>query len=135
MALPPLIFLAAGRATRRVILSATSFNFLPLSEVTHRLVTERLGTDTFHLAGVAKELKPDLSCRVLTKLQTQRRMRTEIADVARHLVYTGAGLNLLDHPEVDERKLPDWLEFLPPKPLLIVDTETCIVEREATGQS
>lgn len=122
MALPPLIFLAAGRATRRVILVGDFLQLPPIVRGDTPLGDARLGTDTFHLAGVAKELKPDLSCRVLTKLETQWRMRTEIADVARHLVYTGAGLHLLDDPEVAERELPDWLAFLPVKPLLIVDT-------------
>jgi hypothetical protein len=121
MALPPLIFLAAGRATRRVILVGDFLQLPPIVRGNTPLSNARLATDTFHLAGVAKELKPAPNCRVLTKLKTQRRMRTEIADVARHLVYTGAG-GLDDHPEVGERESADWLEFLPTNPLIIVDT-------------
>ena len=127
MALPPLIFLAAGRATGRVILVGDFLQLPPIVRGAREdrrdtaIVSERLGTDTFHLAGVAKELKPDPDCRVLAKLKTQRRMRTAIADVVRHLVYAAAG-GLDDHPEVGAREPLDWLEFLPPSDLLIVDT-------------
>jgi hypothetical protein len=129
MALPPLIFLAAGRGVRRVILVG---DFLQLPPIVRgdrdagdaklsAMVRARLGTDAFHLAGVARELKPNFDCRVLAKLDTQQRMLTEIADVARHLVYTAAG-GLNDHPEVSERRPLDWLAFLPENPLVIVDT-------------
>lgn len=127
MALPPLIFLAAGRATGRVILVGDFLQLPPIVRGAREdrrdtaIVSERLGTDTFHLAGVAKELKPDPDCRVLAKLKTQRRMRTAIADVVRHLLYTAAG-GLDDHHGVGERESLDWLEFLPASPLLIVDT-------------
>jgi len=129
MALPPLIFLAAGRGTRRVILVGDFLQLPPIvrgdryggDAQLRAMVRARLGTDAFHLAEVARELKPDFNCRVLTKLDTQQRMRTEIADVARHLLYTVAG-GLNDHPMVNERKPLDWLEFLPANPLVIVDT-------------
>lgn len=121
MALPPLIFLAAGRATRRVILVGGFLQLPPIVRGDTPIGDVRLGTDSFHLAEVAKDLKPDADCRVLTSLKVQRRMRTEIADVARHLVYTAAG-GLDDHPAVGGRRSPEWLEFLPANPLIIVDT-------------
>lgn len=121
MALPPLVFLAAGRATRRVILVGDFLQLPPIVRGDTLIGDARLGTDTFHLAEVARKLRPDPNCRVLTRLDTQHRMRTEIADVARHLVYTAAG-GLNDDPEVGKQKSPDWLEFLPENPLIIVDT-------------
>ncbi|MEI6633898.1 MAG: AAA domain-containing protein [Chlamydiota bacterium] len=122
MALPPLIFLAAGRATRRVILVGDFLQLPPIVRGDTPLGNARLGTDTYHLAGVAKDLKPNPDYRhVLPQLRTQRRMRTEIADVARHLVYTAVG-GLDDSPERPKGKSPDWLEFLPENPLIIVDT-------------
>lgn len=126
MALPPLIFLAAGRATRRVILVGDFLQLPPIVRGDTPIGNARLGTDIFHLAGVANELKADPSCRVLAQLNTQRRMRPEIADVARHLAYSPGGLR--DHPDVAARESQDWLEFLsaspghPEKPLVIVDT-------------
>lgn len=121
MALPPLIFLAAGRATRRVILVGDFLQLPPIVRGDTPTGDKRLGTDTFHLAGVAINFKPNPNCRVLSKLETQRRMRTEIADVARHLVYSQAG-GLNDHPDLRERQTPVWLDFLPINPLIIVDT-------------
>src|SRR5208337_3069685 len=41
-------------------------------------------------------------------------------DVARDLAYGPDGI--VDHAEVRERLVPTWLEFLPPNPLLILDT-------------
>lgn len=117
---------SAGRATGRVILVGDFLQLPPIVRGAREdkrrdtaLAGERLGTDTFHLAGVAKELKPDPDCRVLARLKTQRRMRPAIADVARHLAYAG---DLDDHPEVGQREPLDWLGFLPANPLLIVDT-------------
>ena len=129
MALPPLIFLAAGRATKRVILVGDFLQLPPIvrgdrdgnDAQSREKVRERLGTDVFHIAGVAIDLKPAPNCRVLAKLDTQHRMRTEIADVARDLTYTSAG-GLKDHPDVARRPRVAWLEFLPPNPLVIVDT-------------
>ncbi len=119
MALPPLIYLAAARAAKRVTLVG-DFNQLPPIVRSDSPVSDvRLGTDLFHLAGVAKELKPVETSPVLTRLETQRRMAPAIADAARHLAYrTG----LQDHHSVIDRDAPDWLDFLPDTPLLIVDT-------------
>lgn len=121
IALPPLIFLAAGRAGLRVILVGDFLQLPPIVRSDEEISDERLGTDTFHLAGVASELKPAANCPVLTKLATQQRMLPPIADVARHLVYTQAG-GLEDHPSVLDRNVPEWLDFLPANPLVIVDT-------------
>jgi hypothetical protein len=121
MALPPLIFLAAGRATRRVILVGDFLQLPPIVRGNTPVGDARLGKDTFELAGITKDLQEGPNFHLLTKLDTQWRMRTEIADVARHLVYTKVG-GLNDHPTVSERESLDWLEFLPANPLMIVDT-------------
>lgn len=121
MALPPLVFLAAGRATLRVILVGDFLQLPPIVRSDEEISDERLGTDTFHLAGVACELKPAENCLVLTKLDTQRRMLPPIADVARHLVYNQAG-GLEDDQSVLGRNVPAWLDFLPENPLVVVDT-------------
>jgi hypothetical protein len=123
MALPPLIFLAAGRAKSRVILVG---DFLQLPPIV-RSDTETnviLGTDMFHLAGVAIKLKASDNCPVLKRLTIQHRMVPEIADVARHLVYQQAG-GLDDDEEVKQRNVEEknpWLDFLPRNPLIIIDT-------------
>jgi len=122
MALPPLIFLAAGRATRRVILVGDFLQLPPIVRGDTPVGDARLGRDVFRLAGLTKGLKADSTSPVLTSLDTQQRMRPEIADVARHLLYNAAGLHLHDHPKVFEREPQPWLESLPKKPLVIVDT-------------
>jgi hypothetical protein len=123
MALPPLIFLAAGRATQRVILVGDFLQLPPIVRGDTPVGDARLGTDTFHLAGVARDGKPNPDYRhILPRLETQQRMRTEIADVARNLVYLPAGLDLHDGAKRPQGKSPDWLEFLPANPLVIVDT-------------
>jgi hypothetical protein len=121
MALPPLIFLAAGRAARRVILVGDFLQLPPIVRGDTPVGDARLGKDTFDLADVAKNSQKGPNFHVVAKLDTQRRMRTEIADVARYLVYSKVG-GLNDHPTVSERESLDWLEFLPANPLVIVDT-------------
>ena len=124
MALPPLIFLAAGRAKLRVVLVGDFLQLPPIVRSDTEITNAILGTDTFHLAGIAVNMRPSESCPVLTKLTTQRRMVPAIADVARHLVYREAG-GLDDHEEVRQRVVEEvapWLDFLPKNPLLIVDT-------------
>lgn len=124
MALPPLIFLAAGRAKSRVVLVGDFLQLPPIVRSDTEIANEVLGTDTFRLAGVADDLKPSKNCSALTRLTIQRRMLTEIADVARHLLYNQAG-DLYDHDDVKKRKVEEenpWLDFLPKNPLIIVDT-------------
>jgi hypothetical protein len=122
MALPPLLFLAGGRATSRVILVGDFLQLPPIIRSDEPISNERLAQDAFHLAGIAHEMKPARESRILARLTTQRRMAPEIADVARHLVYRGAGLRLTDDVSVKDRPTPSWLNFLPENPLVIVDT-------------
>jgi superfamily I DNA and/or RNA helicase len=120
MALPPLLFLAASRAISRVILVGDFLQLPPIVRSDNEVSNARLKEDTFHLAGVAEGPKPNEGCPVLTRLTTQRRMLTPIADVARHLAYGPDGI--IDHKVVKERLVPSWLKFLPPNPLMILDT-------------
>ena len=79
MALPPLIYLAAGRGVRRVVLVGDFFQLPPivrgtvsgLDKESSALIKERLGTDIFQLAGVVKEQQPNPACGALTKLDVQ----------------------------------------------------------------
>ncbi|HLB73538.1 MAG TPA: AAA domain-containing protein [Sedimentisphaerales bacterium] len=124
MALPPLIFLAAGRAKSRVILVGDFLQLPPIVRSDTEITNAILGTDTFQLAGVAVDLKPSENCPVLKKLTIQHRMVPEIADVARHLVYERAG-GLDDDETVKQRNVEEknpWLDFLPKTPLVIIDT-------------
>lgn len=120
MALPPLLFLAASRAISRVILVGDFLQLPPIVRSDSEISDARLKKDTFQLAGVADGPKPAEGCPVLTRLTTQRRMLPPIADVARHLAYGPDGI--VDHAMVRERLVPTWLGFLPPNPLLILDT-------------
>lgn len=121
IALPPLVYLAAARATSRVILVGDFLQLPPIVRSDSDVAAQRLGTDSFRLAGVVEGNSPVEACRVLVQLRSQRRMLPRIADVARHLVYSAAG-GLDDHRSVQDRPTPDWLSALPPNPLLIVDT-------------
>jgi len=124
MALPPLIFLAAGRAKSRVILVGDFLQLPPIVRSDTEISNAILGKDTFHLAGVAVDLEPSKNCQAMTRLDTQHRMLTEIADVARQLVYQQAG-DLYDDETVKQRNVEKenpWLDFLPKNPLIIVDT-------------
>jgi hypothetical protein len=111
MALPPLVFLAAARASSRVILVGDFHQLPPIVRSRNELARERLGTDVFRLAGVAALPGAVPSSPVLTSLKIQKRMRPEIASVARELAYKG---NLTDHEEVTTRPAPEWLSVLPP---------------------
>lgn len=122
MALPPLIFLAAGRASQRVILVGDFLQLPPIVRSDTDISNERLRKDIFHLSGVANGMKPTDPCPVLTRLSTQRRMLPPIAEVARHLVYNKTGHRLHDHKDVENRLSDVWMRFLPENPLVIVDT-------------
>lgn len=120
MALPPLIFLAGGRATRRAILVGDFCQLPPIVQSDSEISKTRLGTDIFHLSQLVSNLEPDEDAHQLTRLRVQRRMLPQIADVARHLVYNQTGIE--DHSEVRKRSLPGWLNFISDSPLTIIDT-------------
>jgi len=120
MALPPLLFLAANRARRRVVLVGDFLQLPPIVRSDSEVSDSRLRRDAFHLAGIVKGRRPIEGCSVLTRLTTQRRMVPPIADAARHLAYGPDGIH--DHATVLERDRPGWLSFLPESPLVVVDT-------------
>jgi hypothetical protein len=120
MALPPLLFLAANRATRRVVLVGDFFQLPPVVRSDSEISDSRLRRDAFHLAGIVDGNHLVSGSALLTKLTTQRRMVPPIADAARHLAYGPDGIH--DHTSVLDRVPPDWLDFLPDSPLLVVDT-------------
>jgi hypothetical protein len=120
MALPPLIFLAAARANSRVILVGDFWQLPPITRSKDITAKERLGQDTFHLTGIAKDNQASDSAAILTALKTQQRMRSPIANVARELAYGHS--RLLDHNSVFTRKEKEWLQALPQNPLVVVDT-------------
>lgn len=119
MALPPLVFLSAGKG-ERVVLVGDFKQLPPIVRGKNEVSQSRLGKDMFHRAGVAVEGEPSRSSRVLTRLMTQRRMLPPIADLARHLAYGPGGIE--DDLSVMRRASPDWMSFLPESPLVVVDT-------------
>lgn len=122
MALPPLVFLAASIASRRVIVVGDFLQLSPVVRSDSDISNERLKIDTFHLAGIAREFVPVTTSKVLQKLSIQRRMLPEISAVANYLVYASAKNRLEDHSSTIGRTVPPWLSFLPSNPLVIVDT-------------
>jgi hypothetical protein len=119
MALPPLVFLAATRATSRIILVGDFLQLPPIVRSDSEISSSRLRQDVFHLAGIAVDNQATRDCRVLARLGTQRRMLPEIAEVARHLVYSSG---IVDHDSVFDRECPAWLHFLPEGALVVVDS-------------
>lgn len=124
MALPPLLYLAANRASRRVVLVGDFLQLPPIVRSDTPVSNERLGKDIFEMAGIASDgkVQPGPGSRVLAPLVMQHRMVPGIADVARRLVYERAEAALTDHPKVVNRIPPRWMSHLPSTPLLIVDT-------------
>jgi hypothetical protein len=121
MALPPLIFLAAARASKRVILVGDFWQLPPIVRSKNPIAEQRLGQDAFHVAGiVSANNQLSRSVNVVTALRTQQRMRTPIADLARELAYGHS--HLLDHESVRTREEKPWLKALPENPLVVVDT-------------
>ena len=120
MALPPLLFVAARLARKRVVLVGDFKQLPPIVRSDNEVAVRRLGTDAFQLAGVADEKLEPANHPALTRLRVQRRMLPPIADAARAISY--GPKNLVDHPDVLQKKQPDWLEFLPSNALVIVDT-------------
>jgi superfamily I DNA and/or RNA helicase len=137
MALPPLIFVAAGRATKRVVLVGDFLQLPPIVRGDTTIGDKRLGTDIFHLAKIAIDGKPAYDLAALTWLDTQQRMLPAIAEVARHMVYRRAGPDYKDHEKVMKRPVPEWLNYLPENPLVIVDTADlhCWSGKQAGGLS
>ncbi len=120
MALPPLVLLAAARATSRLILVGDFYQLPPIVRSDSEISSHRLRQDIFHLAGiVSNDNRITSESPVLARLSTQRRMVAEIADVARHLLYHS---HLKDHDAVFDQEYPGWLSFLPDSPLVVVDT-------------
>lgn len=128
MALPPLLFVAGRRALRRVILVGDFKQLPPIirsdireSETGDRAdLRKRLSTDAFHLAQIAKELEPT-GHPAMAQLKWQRRMLPAIADAAREISYHSRKY-LDDDAAVKKLAQPEWVAFLPPKALVIVDT-------------
>jgi hypothetical protein len=120
MALPPLVFLAAHRATTHVILVGDFLQLPPVVRSDTPIANERLKSDVFRLSGIVQGLKPSNS-PVLRRLSVQHRMATPIADVARLLAYK----DLRDDPEVWNRDAVPWHQVLPTDPVLVVDTADC----------
>lgn len=122
MALPPLVFLAAGYAVKRIIIVGDFLQLPPVVRSDSAVSNERLKVDIFHLAHVARDMKPVPTSSVLQRLTVQRRMLPQISAVANHLVYARAKNRLVDHPCTINRSIPPWLSCLPENPLVIVDT-------------
>lgn len=122
MALPPLILVGGSRAKERIILVGDFLQLPPIVRSDSEISSGRLRDDVFHLAGMVdgNGTQPAAGLAVLTKLEEQRRMAPRIADLARHLAYGPTGIR--DHASVLSRKSPDWLDFLPSDPLVVIDT-------------
>lgn len=120
MALPPLLFVAARLAHKRVILVGDFKQLPPIVRSDSEVADRRLGTDAFQLAGLADEALEPTDHTALTRLSVQRRMLPCIADAARAISY--GPKNLVDDPSVLQRPQPPWLTFLPSNALVIVDT-------------
>ena len=122
MALPPLLFLAARRARKRVVLVGDFLQLPPIVRSDESVTDERLGTDVFRLAGLADGLDLARGPFKMAILDTQRRMAPPIAELARHLS-PAYHEHLRDHPSVAERAAPGWLDGIGPDAgVTVVDT-------------
>jgi hypothetical protein len=119
MALPPLIFLAACRATKRVILVGDFCQLPPIVRSEAEVAKERLGTDVFYLTGIVEHGAVKKGVTVCPQLRIQRRMRPAIAEVTRFLLY---GARLIDSEEVKQQSEREEFKFLPGSGLVFVDT-------------
>lgn len=127
MALPPLIFLAANKATQKAVLVGDFLQLPPIVRSDNEICAERLGTDIFHISQLVVNNRLNGIQPSIASLYRQRRMLPAIASVARHLAYNGSGLTLEDHDNVVQRAQNHegqngWLAFLPSNPLVIADT-------------
>ena len=120
MALPPLLFVAARLAHKRVILVGDFKQLPPIVRSDNDVTDQRLGTDAFQLAALVDQDLESIGHPALTQLREQRRMLKPIADVARHISYNPR--DILDHSSVLQKSQRDWLKFLPQNALMIVDT-------------
>jgi len=125
MALPPLVFLATGRATDNAILVGDYLQLPPIIRSDDAITDQRLKTDVFKISKIIDDdLNQSSNYQGFHRLNIQHRMIPEIANIARHLVYYGEN-SLDDHDDVKNRdltKINETLSFLPENPLLIIDT-------------
>lgn len=119
MAMPPLVAIAAARASRSVAIVGDFYQLPPVVRSRDDIVTEQLGRDVFEILQIPRLVEEGHDPPQLASLSVQRRMHPYIADVARTLVYKD---RLEDHPEARGRTVPEWIGAVGSSdPLVIVD--------------
>jgi hypothetical protein len=117
MLMPPLVYHAAGLATRSVTVAGDFRQLPPIVTSDEPLAAEWLRQDVFELAGIPGRLARQESLPHLVALRTQYRMREPICEVVSALFYADHPLRSDPSIERDTRGFP-----LSDAPLLYVDT-------------
>lgn len=125
MALPPLLFMAGARAKSKVILAGDFLQLPPIIRSDDEVSNDRLGKNIYEIAKIFPHSDAN-DFPEMQPLLEQHRMKPEIADVARHLLYNQFSDfgKLQDHSDAKKREPKEWLDFVheKQKPLLVVDT-------------
>jgi hypothetical protein len=123
MAMPPLVAYAAARATKRVIIAGDMYQLPPVVRGDSKLVKDYLATDLFQMDGITEAVDHGRHVPALAKLTEQRRMRREIASVAKELIQPYRILT--NHPSTEPNARPGIPDVLgTDNPLVVVDTSS-----------
>jgi len=121
MAMPPLLAIAASRATKRVVIVGDMYQLAPVVQSPEDGPAAVLAQDIFLLRGITESVDGDREVPELAKLMNQRRMHPAISSVARELIPAYRDLN--DHPSTMHRESPAFLTAIgTSQPLIVVDT-------------
>ena len=118
MLMPPLVYYAAGLATRSITVAGDFRQLPPIVISKEKLAKEWLKRDVFEIAGIPQRIERNEPAPHLVALGTQYRMCEPICEVINDLFYADKPLH--SDPIVNriERSFP-----LKPDPLIYVNTE------------
>jgi AAA domain/Topoisomerase DNA binding C4 zinc finger/PLD-like domain len=117
MLLLPALFHAAGMAKEKVVVSGDFRQLPPIMQSEQKAIQDEIGTDVFHVAGIAEAFRKRLHLKRTTMLEEQFRMAEPICRLISQPMY-GGRLHTSRLGPAPERTAPEPFEV----PLTIVDT-------------